>query len=116
MGEMAEAQKGMKAAQTAFKNAEAVAAGAKASKVSSQKASSAADAAMSKAVKEYDAAEKAHLKAQADFAGAKSKEAKVLADFEAAVKAHCDYESIHTKLVMQLKHGHLATNDCKRFG
>jgi len=113
--EMAEAQKGMHAAQEAFKNAEAVAASAKASKVSSQKASSAADAAMSKAVKSYDAAQKAHLKAQADFAGAKSKEAKALADFEAAVKAHCDYESIHTKLVMQLEHGHLATDNCKKF-
>merc|ERR1712072_463237 len=100
------------AAEDEFKAAETAAAAAKASKVSSQKASSAADSKLEAQVKAYDAAKKSHLESQAAYHGAKSKAAEALKKYNEAVKKHCDYESLHTKLVKQINHGHLATNEC----
>jgi len=110
--EMEAAKKAMDAAEDEFKAAETAAAAAKASKVSSQKASSAADSKLEAQVKAYDAAKKSHLESQAAYHGAKSKAAEALKKYNEAVKKHCDYESLHTKLVKQINHGHLATNEC----
>merc|ERR1711890_118079 len=63
-------------------------------------------------VKAYDAAKRSHLESQAAYHGAKSKAADALKKYNEAVKKHCDYESLHTKLVKQINHGHLATNEC----
>merc|ERR1712093_955313 len=77
-----------------------------------QKASSAADSKLEAQVKAYDAAKRSHLESQAAYHGAKSKAAEALKKYNEAVKKHCDYESLHTKLVKQINHGHLATNEC----
>merc|ERR1712072_1558743 len=103
-----------RAAEGEFKQAETEAAGAKAAKEASHKVSKAADKKLAEKVKEYNAAKKSHLEAQAKFEGASSAAAKALAEFNKRVKEHCTFEDQHTKLVQQLGHGHLATDNCNK--
>merc|ERR1712167_23972 len=112
--EMAAAKKAMRAAESEFKQAETEAAGAKASKEASHKVSVAADKKLADKVKEYNAAKKSHLEAQAKYEGASSAAAKALAEFNKRVKEHCTFEEQHTKLVQQLGHGHMATDNCNK--
>merc|ERR1711943_142322 len=107
-------KKAMRAAESEFKQAETEAAGAKAAKEASHKVSQAADKKLAEKVKEYNAAKKSHLEAQAKYEGASSAAAKALAEFNKRVKEHCTFEDQHTKLVQQLGHGHLATDNCNK--
>merc|ERR1712070_641824 len=83
-------------------------------KEASNKVSQAADKKLAEKVKEYNAAKKSHLEAQAKYEGASSAAAKALAEFNKRVKEHCTFEDQHTKLVQQLGHGHLATDNCNK--
>merc|ERR1712100_635412 len=96
------------------KQAETEAAGAKAPKEASHEVSVAADKKLADKVKEYNAAKKSHLEAQAKYEGASSAAAKALAEFNKRVKEHCTFEEQHTKLVQQLGHGHMATDNCNK--